>query len=68
MPKEHRLISGYKSQYDVEYDASGKEVWRKNRLPGGPYNARRLDNGNTLIACGSHSDKVVEVRPDGSTA
>jgi hypothetical protein len=62
----HRLISCY-GRYLVEYDASGKEVWRKDGLPKFPFNARRLDSGNTLIAC-IDSQKVVEIRPDGSTA
>ena len=63
----HRLISSHNGRYVVEYDASGKEVWRKGGLPGYPFNMRRLENGNTLIAC-SESQKVVEIRPDGSTA
>ena len=63
----HRLISSLIGQSVVEYDDSGKEVWRKDGLPKHPLSVRRLENGNTLIACGE-SHRVVEIRPDGSTA
>jgi len=61
----HRLISSEGGC--IEYDASGKEVWRKDGLSENPHDSRRLENGNTLIACYG-SKKVVETRPDGSTA
>jgi hypothetical protein len=47
----------------VEYDMSGKEIWS---VPCEiPWDAVRLDNGNTLIA--SHSSFVREVNPKGET-
>lgn len=61
----HRLISSEGGC--IEYDARGKEVWRKDGLSENPHDSRRLENGNTLIACYG-SQKVVEIRPDGSTA
>jgi hypothetical protein len=50
----------------IEYDDQGREVWRKDRLPGPPFGLQRLDNGNTLVAC-SHANKIVEIAPDKST-
>ena len=67
LPNGHRLISNYTGRSVIEYDTGGKEVWRKDKLPASPFNVRRLGNGNTLIAC-SDSQKVIEIRPDGSTA
>jgi len=47
----------------VEYDMNGKEIWS---VPCEiPWDAVRLDNGNTLIA--SHSSFVREVNPKGET-
>jgi len=50
----------------IEYDAQGKEVWRKDRLPGPPFSVQRLDSGNTLVAC-STSRQLVEIATDGTT-
>jgi len=47
----------------VEYDANGKEIWSVNVDI--PWDAVRLDNGNTLIA--SHDSFVREVNPKGET-
>lgn len=44
-----------------EYDAEGKPV-RTIKVPGNPYIAVRLPNGNTLIACGD-GHKLIEVDP-----
>lgn len=44
-----------------EYDADGK-VLRTIAVPGDPYLALRLPNGNTLISCGD-GHKVIEVDP-----
>ena len=49
----------------IEYDDDGKEVWRKEGLPGPPYSVQRLDNGNTLVAC-ADNQQLVEIAPDGT--
>lgn len=59
----HRMASLYSTNAVVEFDAEGNEVWRMNGLPGNPFNVRRLENGNTLVAC-SDSEQVVEISPD----
>ncbi len=48
-----------------EYDPDGK-VLREIKTPGGPYVAVRLENGNTLIACGA-GKAVIEVDAAGQT-
>ena len=60
LPNGHRLIASYNGRFIVEYDADGKEVWRKDGLPGSPFSVQRLENGNTLLAC-SDGQKVVEI-------
>ena len=66
LPNGHRLVSIYAHSLIVEYDADGKEVWRKEGLPGPPYGVQRLDNGSTLVACGD-IQQLVEIAPDGTT-
>jgi outer membrane protein assembly factor BamB len=46
----------------VEYDADGKAVW-SFATPGGPWDAVRLKNGNTLIS--SYHNTVLEVNKKG---
>src|SRR5688572_8101833 len=60
LPNGHRLICSYNGQFVAEYDESGKEVWRKDGLPGFASHAHRLDDGNTLVAC-SNVNKVIEI-------
>jgi hypothetical protein len=64
LPDGHRLIALWQDAAVVEYDASGKEVWRTQHLPGGPTNVQRLDDGHTLIPC-SDGNKVLEVDNHG---
>ena len=44
-----------------EYDGQGREI-RRIAVPGNPYEALRLPNGNTLICCGD-GHKLIEVDP-----
>jgi PQQ-like domain len=46
-----------------EYDADGKVVWEYTKVENAG-EALRLDNGNTLIACGTQK-RVIEVTPAG---
>jgi outer membrane protein assembly factor BamB len=62
----HRLVAINSHAMVIEYDDSGKEIWRKDRLPAPPTSVQRLDSGNTLVACGN-AQQVVEIAPDGST-
>ena len=62
----HRLVTSYSQRFLIEYDLAGKEVWRKDQLPGLPYSVERLDNGNTLVTCSNN--QVLEYAPDGSMA
>jgi len=60
----NRLVAIYNAQAVIEYDVTGREVWRCDNLPGHPMSVRRLDNGHTLLAC-SDADKVIEIARDG---
>ncbi len=64
----HYLVAHYGAQKVVEYDVQGA-VLREMAAPGGPHSAIRLDNGNTLIACGDlqGAATVFEVDPAGAT-
>lgn len=66
LPNGHRLAVDYNRQCVIEYDAAGKEFWRKDGLPGKPTCVERLPNGNTLLAL-SDSGLVVEIDRDGKT-
>jgi outer membrane protein assembly factor BamB len=68
LPNGNRLIAAFnQGQMSViEFNEAGKEIWRKDRLPGIPYSVQRLENGNTLVACKDVS-QLVEISPDGST-
>jgi hypothetical protein len=63
LPNGHRLLALYAQRKIIELDDTGKEVWSLENLPGSPFNVRRLDNGNTLVAC-SDSQKVLEFNRD----
>jgi hypothetical protein len=65
LPNGHRLIAMHSHSMVVEYDESGSEVWRKDRLPAPPTSVERLENGGTLVACGE-AQLVVEIASDGS--
>ncbi len=65
LPNGHRLAAIHAHSMVIEFDDAGREVWRKDRLPGPPTSVERLNNGSTLVACGS-ANQVVEVAPDGS--
>jgi hypothetical protein len=49
----------------VEYDGNGKAIW-SFATPGGPWDAVRLKNGNTLIS--SYHNTILEVTPEGKIA
>jgi outer membrane protein assembly factor BamB len=66
LPNGHRLVAINSHAMIVEYDDSGKEVWRKDRLPAPPTSVQRLESGSTLVACGN-AQQIVEIAPDGST-
>lgn len=66
LPNGNRLIAINSHAMVIEYDDTGREVWRKDRLPAPPTSVQRLDSGSTLIACGN-TQQVVEVAPDGTT-
>ena len=61
------ITLGEVREHRTEYDADGKEVWRKEGLPGPPYSVQRLDSGATLVACGD-IHQIVEIAPDGTTS
>jgi hypothetical protein len=65
LPNGHRLVAVTSHAMIVEYDETGKEVWRRDRLPSPPTSVQRLDNGNTLITCGN-VQQIIEVAPDNS--
>jgi hypothetical protein len=68
----HTLVGCTLGDLVVEFDASGKEVWRVSNddLPGRPINdacgVQRLPNGNTVITshhAGANKVKLTEVTP-----
>lgn len=65
LPNGNRLVVEYGTKSLVEFDARGKEIWRRDGLPGFVGSAKRLENGNTLIAM-ARPDLVAEMRPDGT--
>jgi hypothetical protein len=61
------LVCHYGSRTVTEYAPDGTAVWSV-KTPGGPHSAARLDNGNTLIACGDNGTPcLIEVNPEGET-
>jgi hypothetical protein len=66
-PEQHRLIGDHAIRTLIEYDEQGVEVWAVRDLPGGPMSARRLENGNTLVAL-SDANLVAEYDPKGKIA
>lgn len=67
LPNGHRLLALYAQRKIVELDSKGQEIWSIDNLPGSPFNVRRLENGNTLVAC-SDGQKVIEFKRDKSIA
>lgn len=67
LPNGNRLVVEYGTKSLIEFDTQGKEVWRREGLPGFVSSVQRLANGNTLIAI-SRPNLVAEMRPDGSYA
>ncbi len=61
LPSGHYLAALNGERIVREYDGDGK-VLRTIQVPGDPYAALRLPNGNTLISCGD-GHKVIEVDP-----
>lgn len=50
----------------TEYAPDGKAVWTFKVSGGVPHSVARLDNGNTLIACGDSGEPgLLEVSPEG---
>lgn len=56
LPDGSRLVGDGRSV--VEYDPAGRELWSLPDLPREPMSARRLDNGNTLVAFDGFDDKA----------
>ncbi|MHC4548730.1 MAG: HEAT repeat domain-containing protein [Planctomycetota bacterium] len=67
LPNGHRLVVEYATKSLVEFDAQGREIWRRTGLPGYVSSVQRLDNGNTLLVL-SNPGKLLEMRLDGTTA
>lgn len=61
--KDGHLLGAHEAEGVVrEYDATGKVVWEFTNVPN-VFEALRLENGNTLIGCGTDK-RVIEVTPD----
>jgi hypothetical protein len=58
-PNGHRLAVDYMTKEIVEYDAVGKECWRK-AVTGRPTGVERLPNGRTLVPL-PEEGRVVEI-------
>jgi hypothetical protein len=59
------LVTLFGEHAVAEYDGQGTEV-RRFKVPGNPYEALRLPNGNTLVCCGD-GHKLVELDPHDKT-
>jgi hypothetical protein len=64
LPNGHRLAVDSDEKFVVEFDAAGRECWRRENLPGRPTSVQRLDNENTLLAL-SDEQAVVEIALSG---
>jgi len=64
LPNGNWLVAIHSHSMVLEYDSTGREIWRRDRLPAPPTSVQRLENGNTLVSCGN-ANQVVEVTPDG---
>lgn len=66
LPNGNTLITDTGHHQVIEVDASGATVWSASGLVL-PYEAARLENGNTLVSCGSGlaPGRVVELSPAG---
>lgn len=60
----HRLVTSYAQRKVIEFDREGKEIWKLDQLPRELMGLHRLENGNTLVGCGS---KVIEYQRDGTS-
>jgi len=59
------LVAHYGRKEVIEYTPDGKVFWQV-KTPGGPHSACRLDNGNTMAACGDNgTPALVEYNPEG---
>jgi hypothetical protein len=61
-----RLAVDYKQRYVVEFDAGGRERWRKNNLPSGATDVKSLDSGRVLLSL-PQSGEVIEIDRSGQT-
>lgn len=68
LPNGNYLVAHYGEEMVREYTPAGKTV-AEIPAPGGPHSAARLENGNTLIACGDYKKAamVFEADPSGKT-
>lgn len=60
----HRVVVDFAKRIVLEYDESGEEILRLDKLPGPPSDGRRLENGNLLLAL-AEADQVVEMDRQG---
>jgi hypothetical protein len=59
------LVAHYGQKEVIEYSPEGKVLW-KVTTPGGPHSTCRLDNGNTMAACGDNgTPSLIEYNPKG---
>lgn len=65
LPNGNYLVAHNRKQRVIEYDSAGREI-RSIPTPGGPYQALRLESGNTVISCGP-GQTLVEIDPEGKT-
>ncbi len=68
LPNGNYLVAHYGEEMVREYAPTGKTVAEIPAV-GGPHSAVRLENGNTLIACGDYKKaaRVFEADPSGKT-
>jgi hypothetical protein len=64
LPSGDRLVTVYQANTLVRYDRSGREVWRRENLPGSPTSVQPLPDGHLLVACGFEY-LLIELHWDG---
>ena len=65
LPSGNCVVAMYSAQKVVEFDPRGKIVKTFSGLPSNISGLHRLENGNTLLACGQAGNKILELDPEG---
>ena len=65
LPNGNCLVMLYSEGTLREYDENGKLLKELKNLPRNTSGIHRLENGNTILACGQSGNKIIEIDGDG---